>query len=196
MEAFPPRVEAGRNGIISCRDIIQGEAVAQQRFAKHRLAKRAIRPADYQRLAAFRHALRRFLAFSEAAARAAGITPQHHQALLAIKGAASAESATVGFLADQLLLQPHSAAGLAERMVRGGLLLRRHSAADRRRVVLMLTQSAERVLRDLSADHIRELRQSAPVIGRLFEVIEPQHGDSGNREKIRPPRKKKQMSRR
>ncbi len=162
--------------------------MAQHRSAKHRPAKHAIRPADYQRLAAFRHALRRFLAFSEAAARAAGITPQHHQALLAIKGAASAESATVGFLAEQLLLRPHSAAGLAERMVRGGLLLRRHSAADRRRVVLVLTQSAERVLRDLSADHIRELRQSAPVIGRLFEVIEPQHARRGLGERRRASR--------
>jgi DNA-binding MarR family transcriptional regulator len=136
-------------------------------------AKPPIRPTDYRRLAAFRHALRRFLAFSEAAARDAGITPQQHQALLAIKGAAGAQTATVGYLAEQLLLQPHSAAELAERMVKSGLLERRQSAADRRRVVLSLTPAAERVLRDLSTDHIRELRQSAPVIGGLFDVLSP-----------------------
>ncbi len=67
---------------------------------------RAIRDTDYQRLAAFRHALRRFLAFSEAAARGAGITPQQHQALLAIKGAPDPAAVTVGDLAQQLLLQP------------------------------------------------------------------------------------------
>lgn len=143
------------------------------RVQKRAPAKPPIRPSDYRRLAAFRHALRRFLAFSEAAARDAGITPQQHQALLAIKGAAGPQAATVGYLAEQLLLQPHSAAELAERMVKSGLLERGSSAADRRRVVLALTPAAERVLRDLSADHIRELRQSAPVLGALFDVLKP-----------------------
>jgi DNA-binding MarR family transcriptional regulator len=160
-----------------------------KRISRRTSAKPAIRPADYRQLAAFRHALRRFLAFSAAAAQAAGITPQQHQALLAIKGAASAEDATVGFLADQLLLQPHSAAELAERMVKSGLLLRRESAGDRRRVVLKLTPSAERVLRGLSADHIRELRQAAPVIGGLFEVLDLRR--SGSVPAKRAPRNKK-----
>ena len=152
-------------------------------------AKPAIHPADYRQLAAFRHALRRFLAFSAAAARAAGITPQQHQALLAIKGTAGAEDATVGFLADQLLLQPHSAAELAERMVKSGLLLRRGSAGDRRRVVLKLTPAAERVLRGLSADHIRELSQAAPVIDGLFDILELRRSGQSSRQGA--PRKKK-----
>ena len=42
--------------------------------------------ADYEALAEFRYALRQFLHFSEDAARAAGLTPQQHQAMLAIKG--------------------------------------------------------------------------------------------------------------
>jgi DNA-binding MarR family transcriptional regulator len=161
-----------------------------RRVSRRVSANQAIRPADYRRLAAFRHALRRFLAFSEAAARAAGITPQQHQALLAIKGAASPQDATIGFLADQLLLQPHSAAELAERMVRSGLLLRRESAADRRRVVLALTASAERVLQDLSAEHIRELRLSAPVIDGLFDVLTPPRAGRSDRRKSRAPNKK------
>jgi hypothetical protein len=37
-------------------------------------------------LAAFRYALRRFLAFSEQAARQAGVTPQQYLALLAVLG--------------------------------------------------------------------------------------------------------------
>ncbi len=105
-------------------------------MAKDHGAKKPIRPADYQRLAAFRHTLRRFLAFSEAAARAAGITPQQHQALLAIKGVSGRETVTVGYLADQLLLQPHSAAELVDRMVKSGFLLRAEAPDDRRRVVL------------------------------------------------------------
>lgn len=158
---------------------------------KRVLGKPPIRPSDYRRLAAFRHALRRFLAFSEAAARAAGITPQQHQALLAIKGAERPQAATVGYLAEQLLLQPHSAAELAERMVKSGLLERRQSAADRRRVVLALTPAAEGVLRDLSADHIRELRQSARVIDGLFNVLRPERAGRAPQKKNPGFRKKK-----
>jgi len=135
--------------------------------------EKPIRPADYQRLAAFRHTLRRFLAFSEAAARSAGITPQQHQALLAIKGAPSPADVTVGYLAQQLLLQPHSAAELADRMVNCGLLTRAEAADDRRRVVLSLTSTAENALHALSAAHIRELRHSVPVIDSLSELFEP-----------------------
>jgi DNA-binding MarR family transcriptional regulator len=141
-------------------------------MAKSDGAEKPIRPADYRRRAAFRHALRRFLAFSEAAARQAGITPQQHQALLAIKGAPDAEAVTVGYLAGQLLLQPHSAAELADRMAHSGLLARGEAPDDRRRVVLSLTPAAEKVLHALSAAHIRELRQSAPVLDSLFDVLE------------------------
>ena len=44
-----------------------------------------ISDAEYQALAAFRAELRRFLRFSEDAARAAGLSPQQHQLLLAIR---------------------------------------------------------------------------------------------------------------
>jgi hypothetical protein len=42
--------------------------------------------ADYRSLAAFRYEIRKFLAFSEGAAREAGIEPQQHQMLLAVRG--------------------------------------------------------------------------------------------------------------
>jgi DNA-binding MarR family transcriptional regulator len=133
----------------------------------------ALRAADYRRLAAFRHTLRRFLAFSEAAARDAGVTPQQHQALLVIKGAADPATATVGYLAEQLLLAPNSAAELADRMVKSGLLIRSEAREDRRRVVLSLTASAEKALDALSAAHIRELRESAPILDGLLKLLKP-----------------------
>lgn len=135
-----------------------------------------VRLADYRRLAAFRHTLRRFLAFSEAAARAAGITPQQHQALLAVKGAIDPAAVTVGDLADQLLLQPNSAAELVDRMVKCGLLSKTEDGKDRRCVMLLLTPSAERILHALSAAHIRELRDSAPVLGGLIDLLKPDRG--------------------
>jgi DNA-binding MarR family transcriptional regulator len=127
--------------------------------------------ADYHRLAAFRHLLRRFLVFSETAARGAGVTPQQHQALLALKGAPDPEAATVGFLAEQLLLAPNSAAELADRMEKCGLIARAESATDRRRVLLSLTTQGDQVLGALSAAHLKELRQWAPALEDLLRRL-------------------------
>ncbi len=130
-----------------------------------------LREEDYVRLAAFRRALRRFLAFSEHSAREAGLTAQQHQALLSVKGAPPGVAPTVGYLADQLLLAPNSAAELTDRMVRTGLLERRTAPEDRRRVVLCLTPAAEGVLWRLSADHLRELSEAAPTLEALTALV-------------------------
>lgn len=71
---------------------------------------------DYAMLADFRYTLRQFHAFSEDQAAALGLTPQQHQALLVIRGA-SGKRVTVGVLAERLMLKPHSATGLVDRLV-------------------------------------------------------------------------------
>jgi DNA-binding MarR family transcriptional regulator len=129
---------------------------------------------DYATLAAFRHSLRRFLAFSEEAARQAGLTPQHHQALLAIRGLAPEQGVTVGDLAGHLLLKPNTAVGLVDRLVQAGLLLRTPDAEDRRRVLLSLTTKANAVLRDLSATHLTEIRGNAPQLADLLRRLSGQ----------------------
>lgn len=126
--------------------------------------------ADYAVLADFRHALRRFQAFSEAQATAVGLTPQQHQALLAIK-AAPVGRATVGFLAERLILKPHSASGLVDRMVALGLLDRLASPSDRRATSLRLTDKAEELLSGLSAIHRSEIRDIRPLLLDLLEKI-------------------------
>lgn len=128
--------------------------------------------AEYRRLAAFRHALRRFLAFSNAAAHAAGLPPRQHQAILAIRGAA-AWPPTVGDLAEQLLVAPHTAAELVERLSQAGYVVRQGSEQDRRRVELTLTPKAEDLLRSLSAAHLDELRRIAPLLSGLLGDLEP-----------------------
>lgn len=120
--------------------------------------------ADYQALAAFRRSLRIFLAFSEAAARKAGLTPQQHQAILAIKGLASDKGITVGDLAGHLLLKHHTTVGLVDRLVSADLVYRTPDAADRRRVLLTLTPKAEKALETLSARHLAEIRRDAPQL--------------------------------
>jgi DNA-binding MarR family transcriptional regulator len=122
----------------------------------------------YAALAAFRRSLREFQAFSEEAARKAGLPPQQHQALLAIRGFGADRGITVGDLARHLLLKHHTAVGLADRLVRGKLVVRTHDESDRRRVLLTLTTRADRVLTKLSATHLMEMRRNAPELVKLI----------------------------
>jgi DNA-binding MarR family transcriptional regulator len=126
---------------------------------------------EYRLLAGFRHALRRFMRFSEAAAAEQGLTPQQHQALLAIRGAPGGRLA-VGGLAEQLQLRPHSAAGLATRLEAQGLLRREPGTADARQVMLALTPQAEKLLELLSLAHRRELERMAPTLRALLQMLE------------------------
>lgn len=134
------------------------------------MANVPVSDSDYAALAAFRRALREFLAFSETAARAAGLTPQQHQALLAIKGAKTAPS--IGELAGELLVRPHSALELVDRLIATGLLERHSGETDRRRVELALTAKAEAILAELSAAHLAELRQRRVLLRTLLERLD------------------------
>ena len=127
---------------------------------------------EYRALAEFRHALRQFLAFSEAAAAEAGLTPAQHQALLSIKGMPEGQSGvSVGELAQWLGVRHHSCVGLVERLVALDLVLKRADRQDKRRVVLKLTAKAERKLETLSAVHRDELRRRSGAMGHLLSAI-------------------------
>ncbi|MGN6514776.1 MAG: MarR family winged helix-turn-helix transcriptional regulator [Rhizomicrobium sp.] len=134
--------------------------------------QKALKPADYRSLAEFRRLLRHFLVFSEDAARRAGLAPQQHQALLAIKGAEEGESPTVGDLAQWLAIKHNSAVGLVNRLVKAGYLARRVHQADRRRVTLALTAAGEQLLADLTTAHRDELRMITPSLQRLIAKLE------------------------
>jgi DNA-binding MarR family transcriptional regulator len=126
---------------------------------------------DYAALASFRYALRRFLQFSAEAAKAVGLSPQQHQALLAIRGAEAPEQVTVGFLAERLQLKHHSAVGLVDRLAKRGLVRRRPDPADRRLVHLGLTALGERLVAKLSTAHRAELRKWAPELQERLRTI-------------------------
>lgn len=130
-----------------------------------------ITKSHYETLASLRHALRRFLAFSQGAARDAGLTPQQHQALLAIKGFPGRDYTSVSELAERLHLRHHSAVGLVDRLVRRGLLRRAPSREDRRRVEVRLSARGESLIERLSAVHLSELRQRGKELYRLVGRI-------------------------
>jgi DNA-binding MarR family transcriptional regulator len=135
-------------------------------------ASTARRPsrADYETLAEFRYLIRRFLEFSQSAARGVGLAPAQHQALLAIKGNPDGTSMTIGDLAARLCIRHHSTVELADRLAAAGLVVRRTDPQDHRRVILGLTRSAEKHLAQLSAAHVDELARLRPSLRRLLKL--------------------------
>ena len=131
------------------------------------MGKREMTETDYSALADFRATLRQFLAFSEKEAKQAGLTPQQHQALLAIKGAEPARM-TIGELAERLILQPHSTSGLVKRLEELELVTRQECPEDQRKMVLGLTEKAEGLLSELTSAHLDELRRVGPLLAELM----------------------------
>jgi DNA-binding MarR family transcriptional regulator len=109
--------------------------------------------ADYEALAEFRYQLRRFLRFSEDVTRAAGITPLQYQLLIQVKGFPGRDWATVGELAERLQAKHHGVVALISRCEALGLVQRRTSAQDQRRVEIRLTPQGERCAGELAALH-------------------------------------------
>lgn len=118
--------------------------------------------AEFEELAAFRAALRRYLRFSEELVRANGLTPQQYQLLLAVKGYPGRDWASVGELAEQLQLRHHSVVELIDRAQRGDLVGRAPDPRDARVVRVRLTSKGNSVLGTLSALHKEQLLTLEP----------------------------------
>lgn len=136
---------------------------------------------EYQGLAEFRYQLRRFLRFSEEAARTVGLEPQQHQLLLALKGLPEGRAATVGELAERLQIQHHSTVELINRMAERDLIERSRDENDQRRVNISLTDNGDEVLRKLSLLHQEELRTTGPALVRTLMALTNKHNSNGTR---------------
>ena len=126
--------------------------------------------ADFATLSSFRYALRRFQQFSAHAAADAGLTPQQHQALLAIRASPGREM-LVGALAERLMLKPHSATELINRVEKLGLVARAAGETARRQVAVRLTPQGEQLLNGLTEAHRAELRRLTPLLGALMSKL-------------------------
>lgn len=122
---------------------------------------------DIEAIAAFRYAIRRFLRFSEHAARRENITPQQHQLLLAIKGFPNRDHATVSELAHRLQMRQHSVVGLIDRTVRLGLVRRERGTVDRREVFVFVTPQGEALLDRLTQLHRQELATMRDALNEI-----------------------------
>jgi DNA-binding MarR family transcriptional regulator len=140
----------------------------------------SITDTDYTSLAEFRYQIRRFLHFSEQAARAAGLEPHQHQLLLALRGLArSEEPPTIGILAERLQIQHHSAVELVQRLEDRRLISRSRAPGDRRQVLIHLTPRGEAELEKLTMCHLAELGTNGPALVEALEgVIRRSHGSN------------------
>jgi DNA-binding MarR family transcriptional regulator len=136
---------------------------------------------DYQSLAELRYQIRRFLHFSEQAARKADVEPRQHQFLLALKGLPDNMRPTIGILADRLQIRPHSTVELVNRMSNAGLVKRRHDSDDGREVLLKLTSRGEAVLHELSLHHRAELQSAGPALIAALRAVLDQTKSSQNK---------------
>jgi DNA-binding MarR family transcriptional regulator len=127
--------------------------------------------ADYRSLAAFRYEIRKFLAFSEGAAREAGIEPQQHQMLLAVRGLPDGSRPTIGAVAERLSVQHHTAVALVDKLEARGFIRRQRSDTDRREVLLQVTDEGLELLRELSTLHRDQLQTVGPALLEALSAI-------------------------
>jgi DNA-binding MarR family transcriptional regulator len=120
----------------------------------------------YEQMAEFRYKIRKFLRFSESAARDKGIAPQQYQLLLTIMGYPGRDFATIGELAERLQITPHACVELINRSEELGYVQRRTNPKDRRSVLIEVTPQGGDILEALAEYHLEEIKR----IG-LFKVL-------------------------
>jgi DNA-binding MarR family transcriptional regulator len=136
-------------------------------------AEPALSDEEYRSLAQFRRALRRFLAFSEDAARRQGLTPSQHQLLLTVRGAeATGSPPSLTEISEQLHIRLHSAGELVGRAVEHGLVDRHPDPDDARRVLVTTTVGGRAHLEELSQLHRRELRRFRSELVEILSVLD------------------------
>jgi DNA-binding MarR family transcriptional regulator len=111
------------------------------------------------------------LRVSEDLAHDVGITPQQHQALLAVRGYPGETAPTVGDLAARLQLRHNSAVGLVTRLEKQAFVKREVSKRDQRRMHVKITAKGHALLDKLTEAHRSELRHIGPEITRLLAEL-------------------------
>jgi DNA-binding MarR family transcriptional regulator len=133
--------------------------------------KEVMQKRDYEALAMFRYALRKFFRFSEEAAGAEGLSMRQYQALLTICGFTGKDEITMGDMAEWLQIKHHSAVGLINRLESQDLVTRKRSKEDKRRVFIQITAKGKRILQRLAQLNKQELRRLKPQIEQLSELL-------------------------
>ena len=127
---------------------------------------------DYNALAYFRYAMRKFLSFSRhTLATEAELTPEQYEALLALKAFSGSTGLTIGELSERLQVKHHTAVSLVDKLADADLVRREPGQDDRRLVFVHLTPAGARVLAKVAVIHRKELRKrSSEMIEALLRL--------------------------
>jgi DNA-binding MarR family transcriptional regulator len=122
-----------------------------------------LQPDDYEALANFRYAMRKFLSFSRGALKTeAQLTPEQYEALLALKASSLESGLTIGQLSERLQVKHHTAVSLVNRMEEVGLVRREPNEEDRRQVFVRMTSTGSEILDKVAILHRQEIRLRSP----------------------------------
>jgi DNA-binding MarR family transcriptional regulator len=117
-----------------------------------------LKKAQFEALSEFRYQLKRFLHFSETAAKELGLTPLQYLSLLHIQGYPGRNWASVGELAERLQMSHHATVALLTRCEELDLVERRKNENDKRKVDVHLTKKGREYLQQLAQQHKTELQ--------------------------------------
>src|ERR1041385_8810802 len=126
-----------------------------------RVAKTSGSESDYRALAEFRYHIRRYLDFSDKAARSAGIEPKQYELLLALRGLPADAERTGGALAEQLHIRHHSTVELVNRAESNDFVKRVRLGNF---VRVEMTKRGERMLARAVQRRLQELQTAGPVL--------------------------------
>lgn len=149
-----------------------------------------ITDAEYVALAELRFHIRVFLREGDLVAKKAGLEPQQYLMLLAIRGIPRGSEATIRVLAERLALKHHSAVELLDRLEVQSLARRSRSRDDRRRVLVTLLPRGEKLLEDVAAQRISELRASGGALVKTIAALLEHNPKTKHRKQSRKRRKK------
>jgi DNA-binding MarR family transcriptional regulator len=134
-------------------------------------ATRALTGAHYRGLAEFRYQIRRFLSFSEQAARQAGLEPPQHQLLLAIRGLPAAKRPNLPTLAERMCIEVEACDALARSLLDRQLIHLTVNPGDRREQLLALTEAGQALLHGLTVQHRNQILSVGPTFVQALGAI-------------------------
>jgi DNA-binding MarR family transcriptional regulator len=136
--------------------------------AKQSPTKKTSSQSLYRALAEFRYHIRKYLHFTDQAAKAAGLEPRQYQLLLAVSGMPADVEPTVSALAHQLRTRHHSTVELVDRAERNGLVKRSRNGNF---VLVQLTNRGERMLAQAVDERLRELHIAGPLLVKALQDL-------------------------
>lgn len=113
-----------------------------------------------------------FLRTRRAFAKSVGLDPREYELLLTLKALAGQRAVNVSFIAENLFIHHHVAAGLVKDLANRGLISTQRSPRDRRSLSLRLTAQGESLLERVVARSVDGLASEGPqMISSLGKIL-------------------------